>query len=903
MLTERATRSEGLDAKARKVSARAGLRIVLIYAVFASLWILLSDTAVEGLISDVTLRTAIDVVKGWLFVAVTSLLLFSLIRRLLDRIQSASLNERQAQEDKMMNQHLFRSVVDSSPDAIFAKDLEGRYILANREWLRIVGKSVDEALLHTDAEVFAQAAEAIVANDRRVIADNRVAQFEEFVATVDGERTYLSIKGPLRDQDEKIIGTFGISHDVTQNKRVEEHLAKLSLAIEQSSESILITNTRAEIEYVNETLLRATGYSREELIGCNPRLLKSGQTPRETYVAMWDALVNGRTWRGELRNRRKDGSPYVEWAIITPLRQPDGSISHFVAVKENITEKKQLGQELDKHRHHLESLVESRTTELTLARQQAESANRTKSAFLANMSHEIRTPMNAIVGLTHILRRSITVPEHLGKLDKIASAADHLLGVINDILDISKIEANKLVLERNDFDLSELLSRASSMVIDRARAKKLELIVDTDHGLGTLSGDSTRLSQALLNYLINAVKFTEHGTIVLRARVLKESISEILVHFEVDDTGIGIASEHLARLFQSFEQADSSTTRRFGGTGLGLAITRNLAELMGGEAGVSSTPGVGSTFWMTARLGKGHSGGGRYRIAELRERRALVVDDKPVTCLVLSQMLREMGMQSESVPSGNAALEAVAGADQTGTPFDLVLIDLLMPDLDGIETLNRLRLLPLQRQPVALLVTASGDAHVLDDALSAGYVDVLLKPLSLALLYPILKKHLPAILGSSLHGAHSAVDTDSHRIKAQLQARYGKVRLLLAEDDPLNQEVALMLLGEIGWTIDVADDGQKTVDQVAAGDYQLILMDMHMPVMDGVEATRRIRQLPTGGAVPIIAMTANAFTEDKQRCLEAGMNDFVTKPVVPDTLFAKILHCLDRASAVEEDDA
>jgi len=201
------------------------------------------------------------------------------------------------------------------------------------------------------------------------------------------------------------------------------------------------------------------------------------------------------------------------------------------------------------------------------------------------------------------------------------------------------------------------------------------------------------------------------------------------------------------------------------------------------------------------------------------------------------------------------------------------------------------------------LVTASGDAHVLDDALSAGYVDVLLKPLSLALLYPILKKHLPAILGSSLHGAHSAVDTDSHRIKAQLQARYGKARVLLAEDDPLNQEVALMLLGEIGWTIDVADDGQKTVDQVAAGDYQLILMDMHMPVMDGVEATRRIRQLPTGGAVPIIAMTANAFTEDKQRCLEAGMNDFVTKPVVPDTLFAKILHCLDHASAVEKDDA
>ena len=378
---------------------------------------------------------------------------------------------------------------------------------------------------------------------------------------------------------------------------------------------------------------------------------------------------------------------------------------------------------------------------------------------------------------------------------------------------------------------------------------------------------------------------------------------DMLVRFEVEDTGIGIASEQQARLFQSFEQADSSTTRRFGGTGLGLAITRNLAQLMGGEAGVSSTPCVGSTFWMTARLGKGHSGSGRYRIVELRGLRALVVDDKPVTCLVLSQMLREIGMQSESVPSGNTALEAVADADQTGKPFDLVLIDLLMPEVDGIETWNRMRLLPLQRQPVAFLVTASGDPRVVDDALSASYVDVLLKPLSLALLYPMLKKHLPAILGPSRHSAPSSVDADSDRIKSELQNRYGHARLLLVEDDALNQEVALMLLGDIGWTVDVADNGQKAVDKVAVSDYQLILMDMHMPVMDGVEATRRIRQLPNGGRVPIVAMTANAFTEDKQRCLDAGMNDFVTKPVMPDTLFAKILHCLDHAPVAKQDDA
>jgi len=897
------TSPQRLNDKARRISSRAGVRIVLIYAVFASLWIVLSDAAVEWLVSDVPLHVSINMMKGWLFVAVTSLMLFGLIRRLLDRTQLASHNERQAHDDMLKSQQLFRSVVDGSPDAISAKDIEGRYLLVNREWSRLVGVSAANALSHTDAEIFPLHAKLVSANDRQVIAANRIESFEEHLSTVDGERVYLSIKGPLRDDHDRIIGMFAISRDITVNKRAEEHLAKLSLAIEQSSESILITNTRAEIEYVNEAFIQSTGYRREELLGQNPRLLNSGQTPRETFVTMWDLLVSGQTWRGELRNRRKDGSDYVEWASITPLRQPDGTISHYVAVKEDITEKKRLGAELDKHRHHLESLVEKRTAELIQARQQAEAANQTKSAFLANMSHEIRTPMNAIVGLTHILRRSITVPEQLSKLEKITGAADHLLGVINDILDISKIEANKLVLEKTDFDLGELLARVASMVIDRARAKKLELIVDPDHGLAMVSGDSTRLSQALLNYLINAVKFTEQGLIVLRARMIEESATQVLIRFEVEDTGIGIEADQLPRLFQSFEQADSSTTRRFGGTGLGLAITRNLAALMGGEVGVTSTPGVGSTFWMTVLLGKGSSGAGRYRIPELLGKRALVVDDKPVTCLVLSQLLRETGLTSASVPSGNAAVDAVAAADQGGTPFDLVLIDLLMPDVDGVETLARLRRLPLRVHPLALLVTASGDPTVLDDALAAGFVDVLLKPLSLALLYPVLKKHQRAILGLSASGAESGDDHDARSAKYELQTRYQGARLLLVEDDPLNQEVALILLGDIGWTIDVADDGEKAVDKVANNDYQLILMDMHMPVMDGVEATRRIRQLPNGREVPIVAMTANAFTEDRQRCLDVGMNDFVTKPVIPETLFAKILHCLDHTSEAKDSDA
>ena len=877
-----------LQTAAHGYSSTAGVWIVLIYAVFASVWILLSDSAVEWLISDTTLRTSASMVKGWLFVAVTSFLLYSLIQRLLGKIHSTSHSERHAQFEKSRNQQLFRAIVDSSPDAIFAKDLEGRYILSNKEWLRIVGKSAEQSLGHTDADEFPQQAEVIAANDRQVIATNRITSFEETASTVDGERTFLSIKGPLHDDNGEMIGAFGISRDITEKKRAEEHLAKLSLAIEQSSESIIITNTRIEIEYVNEALIRATGYRREELLGQNPRILNSNQTPREVFTAMWDLLNHGHTWRGEYCARRKDGSEFYEWAIISPLRKPDGTISHYVAVKEDITEKKRLGEELDRHRHHLESLVEQRTAELILARQQAEAANQTKSAFLANMSHEIRTPMNAIVGLTHILQRSIDVPEHLGKLGKIAGAADHLLGVINDILDLSKIEANKLVLETSDFDLSELLLRVSSMVIDRSRAKKLELIVDTDHGLGTVNGDSTRLSQALLNYLINAVKFTEHGTIVLRARVLEEGAEKILVRFEVEDTGIGIADEHLPRLFRSFEQADSSTTRRFGGTGLGLVITRNLAALMGGEVGVTSRQNAGSTFWMTARMGKGSSRNGKYRIAELHGKRALAVDDKAITRLVLTQLLRETGMVSDSASSGSAAVDAVVAADRNGSPYDLLLIDLLMPDLNGFETLDKIRHTNLLVQPPALLVTASFDPATSDDAINAGFVDVLFKPLSLSLVHASLRKHQGSIFGPT----ESLVAAETLSARDELRRDHPAARLLLVEDDPLNQEVALILLGEIGWTIDVADNGEMAIEKATTNDYQLILMDMHMPVMDGIEATRKIRLLPKGRDIPIVAMTANAFTEDKRLCLEAGMNDFLTKPVVPEVLYAKILQYL-----------
>jgi PAS domain S-box-containing protein len=796
------------------------------------------------------------------------------------------ITERKKAEAAIKNsEQRLAQIIDFLPDPTWVIDNEGTVVAWNQALEKLTGRKAADMLGRGDYEY-----SLAFYDERRPVLIDLVRNWnpeiekkyltvrkdganlvsESYHQNLRGKELYLSgIAGVLRDASGEIAGSIESIRDITEIKRAQVELQKLSRAVEQSPTSVVMTDPTGKIEYVNPKFTEVTGYSSEEAVGNNPRILNSGTHPPEYFRQLWETILSGKEWRGELCNKRKKGEFYWEFASISPIRNTEGEITHFVAVKEDITDRKRM------------------EAELIDAKQAADEANKAKGDFLANMSHEIRTPMNAVIGMTHLALKTDLTPKQHDYLTKIQSAADSLLGIINDILDFSKIEAGKLEMETESFNLDGVLDNLANLVTVKAQEKEnLEILFDTAADVPrNLVGDSLRLGQVLVNLANNAVKFTESGEIVVTTDCVQQRDDSVTLQFAVSDTGIGLSEEQRQRLFQTFSQADTSTTRKYGGTGLGLAICKRLVEMMNGEIWVESEPGHGSTFIFTAVLGLGGEKVEKEYTPplDLREMKVLVVDDNATSREILESMLTSFTFEVTLAATGEEGLQELEKAAGS-QPFELVILDWKMAGIDGIETARRIRSHSgIKPTPAMILITAYGREGVMQKAEKGGLDGFLLKPVSPSVLFDTIMQAF---------GKETAAERRTDRALDRTATATEQIRgaqILLVEDNEINRQVAREILENAGLTVTMACDGKEAVAAVARNRFDAVLMDVQMPVMDGYTATREIRRQGRHSDLPVIAMTAHAMAGDREKSLEAGMNDHVTKPINPGALFETLL--------------
>ena len=766
-----------------------------------------------------------------------------------------------------------RLLLESVGDGIFGVDLEGKVTFINPAGLKLLGYSQEELMGHSVHPLIHHShvngshypaeecpMRAAFVEGKFSLIDNEVLWHKDGTSF---EVEYSAM--PIRKGNE-LFGAVILFRDIRERKRTQKQIRRQSAALESVGNAVVLTAPDGTIEWVNPAFVALTGYSRDEAIGKSPRILNSGQHDTAFFDNMWKTIRNGEIWHGEVINKRKDGSLYTEEMTITPVHGEKGDIVNFAAIKQDIT----LRKEAEK------ALAE--------ARQAAEDANQAKGDFLANMSHEIRTPMNAIIGMSHLCLGTELDHRQRDYIEKVHRSANALLGIINDILDFSKIEAGKMTMESIPFRLDDVLENLSNQAAIRAQEKGLELIFNVHSEVPRhLKGDPLRLGQVLLNLMGNAVKFTSEGEIEIEILLEEVNDTSAGLKFVVRDTGIGMTSEQCAKLFQSFSQADTSTTRKYGGTGLGLAISKQLVNLMGGDIHVESEEGVGSSFIFTANF-ELTEGSDHYDIApeSLGALKVLVVDDMASARQMLEATLLSFAYRVDCVSSGLEALEALDRAPEDD-PYSLVLLDWKMPGMDGVETSRKIKEHKgLADLPTVIMVTAYDRQEVMSEVKGLGVEDCLVKPMTASTL-------LDSILGIFGKKAGLKRQGASHEAwQIRTLDEIAGAEVLLAEDNEINQQVAQELLSQAGLKVTIANNGREAVHLVGKKTYAVILMDLQMPEMDGFEATQVIRESLGMKDIPIIAMTANAMAEDREKCLEAGMNDHVPKPIDPEQLFATL---------------
>ncbi|MGN7612388.1 response regulator [Magnetococcales bacterium HHB-1] len=801
------------------------------------------------------------------------------------------------------------------------------------------------------------------------------------------------------------IWNWSLRRQIRERRKAECEMKKLLGAVEQSPLAVVITDTNGDIEYINPAFAKISGYTLKEVIGKNPRVLKSGQTPEHIYEVLWSTILSGRTWFGEFLNRRKDGTLFWESATIAPIRDDQGGVTHFIGVKEDISQRRQkdeelravsmrldmalkggslglwdvelktgrtvvnsrwleiMGMPLDTpkviHRDqwlsciHPEDLnkvqnlgqrfkegeashyiieyrilkeeqvhwvvskgdafsrdekgrpirmvgtIEDITLrkqaeeELHQAKKMADRANQAKSDFLANMSHEIRTPLNAIINLSYLVQQTGLNTRQRDYLVKVETAGNTLLGLINDILDVSKIEANRLELEQASFNLEEVLENLANVIHVKVDRKPVEILYDIDCQIPRgLVGDALRLGQILLNLVNNAIKFTPEGLIVLEVKLKKQVNHHVEVAFSVQDNGIGMTQEQLARLFTPFTQADSSTTRKYGGTGLGLSISKRLVEMMGGEIHVESQKGEGTrfSFWVALKLDKKERRQKIMAPKDLVGLQIFVVDDCPMALRLMQHICQSLGFIVTTAKSAEEALNKTQERLDSGhEPWPLILVDWQLPGMDGVQLTEYLRRdLRIANRSRIIMITA----HEVDKmgrlADSPCFDAFLFKPITSSLL-------LETIINVMDFSDRRGV---AHRKVRDLKVHSDRHRsigdILLVEDNEINQQIAIELIEKTGAVVTLAENGREALDRLQERSFDLVFMDIQMPVMDGLEATRRIRQMSQYQHIPIVAMTAHAMTGERERSLKVGMNDHLAKPIEPQKLYDVISCYLKR---------